>query len=87
MVQAGGLDVGLVGFGVLAGVIDDGQLVVGFGHFLPASGQFGDDVGEVGDVRLVARIGVAADRDRPVDRHHQAEADEAKIGVLFRGPF
>jgi hypothetical protein len=47
--------------------------------------HFGDDVGELGDVVLVARVGMRADRDPAVGGHDQAEPDESQVGPFLFG--
>ena len=77
------LDEDLVGGGVLAGVIDQGQLVPLGGDGVITSGQFAHHLGELGDVGPVAGIGVRDDRDPAVPRDDETEADQAEIGALL----
>ena len=76
--------------GVLAGVEDQGEPpsrladLVG-AEFREAGGQLVDHLGELGDIGLVAGIGVGDQRDAAVDGNDQAKADQAQIGPFLLG--
>ena len=81
--------VGEVGSGVLPGVEHHRHL----GGLLPAGGadrgmpggQDADHGGELGDVGLVAGVGVPGQRNAAVPGDDQAQADQAQVGALLLG--
>ncbi len=83
--QGAGLDVGLVGCGVLAGVIDQRQVVAVGGQGSPPLHELGDDPGELGDVGPVAGIGVRTQGDAAVGGDHQTETDKTQVGPFLFG--
>ena len=76
---------GLVGLGVLAGVVDQGEPVGVRGQGAPPGHQLGNHVGELADIVAVAGIGVADERDAAVGGDHQAQADQAQVDPLLLG--
>jgi len=80
----------VVVFGVLSGVIDQGKLctvaasAIGQKPF-KARDELGHHHRELGNVGLVARIGVADERDGSVGGHHKPEADDAQVRPLLLG--
>jgi hypothetical protein len=84
-VQPAGLDVGLPGGRVAAGVVDQGECVGGPGQRPEASHQFVDHRRELGHVGTVALVGVGADRHPAVAGHHQPKADQAQVEPLLLG--
>ena len=70
-------ELGEVRFGVLPGVEDDGQRPGCGAQRAVAAGQFIDHGGELGDVGLVAGVGVGEQGDAAVAGDDQAEADQA----------
>ncbi len=84
-VQLEAVDQLLVGRGVLAGVIDQGQPGGFAGHSGEAGDELVDDEGELADVGAVTGICAGDQRDAAVDRNHQAEADQAQVPALLLG--
>ncbi len=76
---------GEVRFGVLSGVEDDGQRPGLAAECAVAAGQFIDHGSELGDVGLVAGVGVGEQRDAAVAGDDQAEADQAQVEAFLFG--
>jgi hypothetical protein len=85
VVELGFGELGEVGLGVLPGVEDDGQRVGLAAEGAVAAGQLVEDGAELGDVGLVARVGVGGQRDAAVAGDDQAEADQAQVEPFLLG--
>lgn len=81
----GGLDDGLVGGRVAAGVMDHRQPCGGAGQGAEPTEQLVDHAGELGYVGPVALVGVMQDRHAAIAGHHQAHPDQAQVEPLLLG--
>ena len=88
-VKRGALDQILVVLGVLAGVVDQGELTRtgpgAVGDRAEAGDEFVDHLGELGDIWAVAGIGVGDERDAAVSGHDEPETNEAQVGAFLFG--
>lgn len=69
----------------MPGIEDHGQLPRVGAEAAVAGRQLVDHVGELGDIRTVAGIGVREQRDAAVAGDHQAEPDQAQVRAFLLG--